>query len=150
MVAQPNNSKGFSLIELMVVVAIIGLLAVVASPYTGTWITSSQVQTAKANLVQAHARAKAAGLRGQPSQLTWTNDFIYVCENNSTCDAAHSLWQAKNPSGITIELANNTDKSQLWFDSRGRAYIDQAKTTILSPPIFEISKGASDDTLSLQ
>ena len=168
MVAQPNNSKGFSLIELMVVVAIIGLLAVVASPYTGTWITSSQVQTAKGNLVQAHARAKAAGLRGQIVQLAWdnseNNQGVFVCQypnsipspNPDDCDAEYDTpcdlsnsclaWQAKNAPGVSIAMDSHAAQTSVWFDSRGRSFDSRPGTTGNALTLdFNISKGDQRD-----
>ncbi|MFW3007033.1 pilin [Acinetobacter radioresistens] len=67
-----NTQKGFTLIELMIVVAIIGILAAIAIPAYQDYIARSQV---------TEAMTLAGGLKGAVSE-TFAQDA--TCPNNST------------------------------------------------------------------
>jgi len=54
-----TNNAGFSLIELMVVVAIIGVLASIAVPSVGKYMAKSRQSEAKANLASYYVSQKA-------------------------------------------------------------------------------------------
>ncbi|MBF4454671.1 pilin [Acinetobacter sp. SK-43] len=58
-----NNSKGFTLIELMIVVAIIGILAAIAIPAYQDYITRAQV---------SEAVTLGAGLKSALGDYGWT------------------------------------------------------------------------------
>ena len=58
-----KRQAGLSLIELMVTVAIIGMLAVVTVPFTSVWLDEAAVNNARSQLHRAHAQAKAVALR---------------------------------------------------------------------------------------
>lgn len=59
----PKRVLGFSLVELMVVVAIIGLLLLVAFPAYTAWIQSSRIRTAAETLQSGLQLARAEAVR---------------------------------------------------------------------------------------
>ena len=78
------NKKGFTLAELLIVVAIIAVLVAIAIPIFTTQLEKSREQTDAANLRAAYAVAAAAVLESQtdiyagPVELKQTGDWDHV------------------------------------------------------------------------
>lgn len=67
-----GKSQGFTLIEVMVVVALVALLLMMALPLTREWVQSAHQRQTAGMLAEAFGRAKALALRN-PQALTDQN-----------------------------------------------------------------------------
>lgn len=144
-------NRGFTLIELMIVVLIVGLMLLVAAPFTRTWTDSAKLTEAKGILTQAVGVAKASALRnpagahrkgvmilGVSTMVTGT--AAAVCIDDSTnkikvleatiaasaeCPSTgRVIWQANLPIGVAVvgELVAGTDTNIDCLSFSNRAF----------------------------
>lgn len=115
----------------MIVILILGILALVAAPFTGAWSDSANIHKAQGELDQAVRYARAASIRNEAGaigddpviRMTVDGSTVKVCKSVSgTCNDI--WWQTKLPSGVTIAGA-----SAILFDNKGLA-IDAVTITL--------------------
>lgn len=77
-----KNNKGFTIIELMVVVAVVAVLAAIALPSYGSYVKKSRAQTAGADLVALSAAIESIYQRALTYPAGSGNASTYLSTNS--------------------------------------------------------------------
>ena len=126
------RGHGYSLIELMITLAIFGSLLVSAGNLTTNWIASSRVQDSVGVLTQGVSRAKAMALRN-PGGVAGASAASILCIDGTTvrlfaangspptaanCQSASAAWTAPLHASSAVNVAGSA-LSCLAFSNRG-------------------------------
>lgn len=123
-----RRASGFTLIELMIAIAIMALLLLAAAPFTLDWVDGTRQMRARNNLLEAVGRARALAMRN-PHALTAaeaTQGAAAVVYDSAT----HTLCVVpRNADGTAWKMCGTGD----W---RGQ---------IANPANLSLASGAADD-----
>jgi len=149
---QSPLATGFSLIELMVVIAIIGIGVTLAVPYFGGAATKARERSIVDRMVQDFNWGRTAagvsdastlgitGVTGTPAVQIVLNDQAtggcgWTTTVNGTVDARHSMTQAQmqqQAPGITCGQTGDTLALPATFTFNGQGFINQTGTITYS------------------
>lgn len=133
------STSGFTLLELTVVVATIGILFAIAAPGWSTWLTRHRLNIAQAEVLQAMRMAQE---RARREATTWQASFrdpggvVQWVIHPANTTPPESLWKNLDPnlqidpSNTTLRLSNNLWKVQ--FSYRGRVNGQLGRLTLTS------------------
>lgn len=137
-----KDRKGFTLIELMIVIAILGVLAAVAIPYYNQYIENSKMRIARSNYETAIRTIKAefsnvvAGNPPTTNMLNVLNDFG---KNKNPFVPTQDAYVGVAPAGV---------------GDRGKVYVSRNSYTnlLINDPVIIsawITKAGPVDTITL-
>lgn len=120
--------RGFSLIELMITIAVLGLLTMLALPSFGRWLTNTQVRNMAESIQNGLRLAqREAASRNGTVTLTLTSDASPSCSSTASasganwviCSGSRLIQQNVGKSGSAV-AAVASDFSSVSFDGLGR------------------------------
>lgn len=108
-----TNKKGFTLAELLIVVAIIAVLVAIAIPVFTTQLEKSREAVDAANLRAAYAEASAELLTNDASTKTWDVKNVQTkakWQNEDKIKIGDVEVSANNLNGWTVGIDNTNNK----------------------------------------
>jgi len=119
--------KGFSLIEVITVIAIIGVLAAVLTPNIGSWVGKSKLRTGADELQQLLAFMKGESMsRGTTIKAEISEDdnsiAIYSSNESTTnCQSSEVEWSIMSNNLVfnNIKLISEVENDELCFFTNG-------------------------------
>jgi type IV fimbrial biogenesis protein FimT len=135
-------NRGFSLIELMITLAVLGIVLMVALPSMGAWLQNTQIRTsaeamqAGLQLARAEALKRNATVRFQlvdtltsacALSTTGRSWVVSLADASGACDAAASdtaapqiIQKRASAEGSPNAVVTATGGSSVWFNGLGR------------------------------
>ena len=153
-----SKQLGFTLIETMIIVTIVGILAGLGSAFTVNWVRQAELNTATASLESAINLARSAAIRNETGvvkdktagHLCFSNHTLTVhiggdtSGAESTCSTtSFSLYNFEISSNVTIKAASETDNFKcIAFNNSGQ--VVTAAGCTMNSPLTLVNAGGSE------
>lgn len=150
---QPNredgtrmNDRGFSLIEVLTVMIMIGIIVAMGIPKFGTTMSRQNVRGARTLITTMHSKARNAAIsRGRQTRLAIGNGNLVILSRNPVTGVVDTVGRTAEDVvsryGVTFSVTPS-GRDTLTFDPRGMGS-EASQTTIY------VSKSGFSDTIMI-
>ena len=107
-----KRRSGFTIVEMLIVIAIIAVLVAIAIPIFANQLENSREATDKANIRSAYAEVAAAALNAPAAEATAT------VQKQQTIEGWQSLTQGstENIAGVAVSAINSNEETVVAYD----------------------------------
>lgn len=162
-----KQQYGLTLIELMIVVLLLALLAMAASPFTSRWVDNARITETLGIMEQAVGQARAAALRN-PALIIGDTPASIICNtdgeirvrlpvlNNTTLNCTSATppaqpWTSKLPRNTSLKASGTSDWACVCFNNKGLVTQEAACSGCSDNLTLTILSGAeSESDISMQ
>ena len=147
-----RHQPGFTLVELMVTIALLAFLLMIAAPYTSAWANNARLLEGQRILEEGIGRAKALALRNPNGRtvedstpaallcLDSTNRTLSLYAPAGTSCTGTARWTARLPNGFAAKVGTQ-NLASLPFDNRGLLVAASASPSMSSTRTLSLSVG---------
>lgn len=114
------KKNGFTLIELMIAITIMGILMVIAIPHFSSWILNSRIRNTAEGINAAIIKSKSASIISMSNQISFTlnADTSWLIKNEKLNVTIANKTASESSKGVSISIFPATS-SMLTFNSYG-------------------------------
>jgi len=148
-----HNNRGITLIELMIVIAIIGILAGVAGPNFSAFMAERSVAAETRRVIGALKLARSeARARGATVTVSRANNqdwaglievYVDITSDNHPRDPNDDLVRREDTSNRSVNAVDDQAAGDLWISFNAKGWLDETNPVLIAlcSPTLDASEG---------